>query len=85
MPKINHDISKVNFVFSLSLMWNSLISKVLNTSVPENNGILVTGSSKNSDMSAPIQFVKAKLKNVLLEHQKAGDTLDWIPVNFFNP
>ena len=85
LPKINLDISKVNFVFSSSLMWNSLISKVLNTSVPENNGILVTGSSKNSDMSAPIQFVKAKLKNVLLEYQKSGDTPDWIPVNFFNP
>ena len=85
LPIINLNISKINFVFSSSLLWNSLISKVLNTSVPQDNGLIVNGSSKNSDLCAPIQFVKAKVKNILFEQQKIGDTPDWIPNNFFKP
>ena len=62
LPKINLVLSKQNFVFSGTLIWNNLIGKLLNKSSPGENGMIVPGSSECSDVSAPISFIKKKLK-----------------------
>ena len=70
LPRINLGISKINFVFSASLMWNKLIGTLLNRCFPNPAGIMVPGSYENSDMSTPISYIKNKLKNMLLHTQK---------------
>ena len=88
LPKINRDISKQNFTFSGSLIWNSVIGLVLNKCSPNDNGIMVPGSSKCSDISAPISIIKNKLKDTLLKTQKLetpGRAKEWLPDNNFKP
>ena len=70
LPKINLDISKINFVFNATLMWNKLIGSLLNVCFPNQVGIMVPGSSKGSDMSAPISSIKMKLKHILFGIQR---------------
>ena len=86
LPKVNLDISKQNFVFSASLIWNSVIDKLLNKCSPNPNGIMIPGSSSCSDMSAPISVIKTRLKSILLNTQKTdslGRTGEWMPINNF--
>ena len=86
LPRINRDVSKQNFVFSGSLIWNSVIGLVLNKCSPNDNGIMVPGSSKCSDISAPISKIKNKLKDTLLKTQKLetpGRAKEWLPDNNF--
>ena len=82
VPKRSLNISKNNFVSKSSILWNSLISKILEKSQPGENGIIINGSARNSDLSTPIQFVKNKLRCLLLSHQKSGDPLNWVPEIF---
>ena len=49
---------------------------------PENSGVLIQGSTKNSDLCTPIPFVKNKLRNMLLDFQRGGDPNLWDPSNF---
>ena len=46
LPKIKLTISKENFVFNGSLIWNNLIGKVLNKCIPNQNGLMIPGSLK---------------------------------------
>ena len=82
IPKRFLNISKNNFVSKSSVLWNSLISKILEKAQPCENGIIINGSARNSDLSTPIQFVKNKLRCILLSHQIFGDPLEWVPENF---
>ena len=90
LPKINLEVSRLNFVFSASSIWNSLIGKLLNRCLPNSNGILVPGSSKCSDLTAPISYIKEKLKHILLRAQKLdveyqfdqSNSKEWNPSNF---
>ena len=50
-------------------------------SLPGEKGIVVNGSSKNSDLCATIPFVKNKLKKYLLDQQALGDVMEWVPEN----
>ena len=92
LPKINLDISKTNFVFSATLIWNKLIGTLLNKCFPNSVGIVVPGSSEGSDISAPISYIKKKLKDVLfgiqeLDSQSQFDkskSKEWNPENFFS-
>ena len=86
LPKINRDVSRQNFVFSGSLIWNSTIGNLLNKCSPNDNGIMVPGSSECSDISAPISTIKKKLKDILLQVQKLetpGRANEWLPDNNF--
>ena len=83
LPKMRLNIQKFNFVFSSASLWNNLIKQMLNKSKPNEKGIIIQGSSENSDMTVPIQFIKKKLKNFLLEQQKLGSPKEWSPNNFF--
>ena len=84
LPKVYLNISKNNFVSKSSVLWNSLISKVFEKCPPNESGMIIKGSVRDSDFCAPIQFVKNKLKGILLCHQKAGDPIEWVPENFCN-
>ena len=83
LPKINLDLSKYNFVFSASLIWNSLIGGLLEKCSPNSAGIMVPGSSEFSDTTTPISYIKKKLKNILLDTQKLGENDEWTAENYF--
>ena len=83
LPKIHLSKSKTNFTFKASLLWNSLVGAVLNKCSPSNNGVIIPGSTENSDMSASIAMVKSKLKELLKNIQIIGDSEEWISDNFF--
>jgi len=83
LPKLYLNISQYNYVFRSSTLWNSLIGEILEKSTPEETGIVIKGSTKNSDLSAPIPFVKHKTKQFLLACQKLGSLDIWEPGNFF--
>ena len=64
----------------------------MNRSSTNSLGIIVPGSSSNSDLSTSISLIKNKIKNVLLSTQKLDplETLigqprfmEWYPDNFF--
>ena len=83
-PKVNLDVSKNNYVFKSCIIWNNLINDILEKSQPEENGIIVRGSAKNSDFCATIPFVKKKLKQALSDIQALEDKMTWVPKNFVN-
>ena len=70
VPLIRLDLAKNNFIFQASCIWNELIQKLMNMSSTNSLGIIVAGSSNNSDLSTSISLIKNKIKNVLLSTQK---------------
>ena len=50
-------------------------------SSPGQNGVLVRGSSVNSDFCATVSFIKNKLKDILLNQQASGDVVKWVSEN----
>ena len=82
-PKVTLDISKNNFLYKSSLIWNYLIQKVLvSPPLDKYTGTVIPGSIMNSDLSASIGFVKNSSKQFLLNVQKQGDSDEWSPHNF---
>ena len=79
-PIVALDISRNNFVFKSCHLWNKLINDILEKSMPDDKGIIIIGSSKNSDFCASIPFVQQKLKANLLNQQSQGD-IEWLPEN----
>ena len=79
LPRVNLEVSRHNFVFKSALIWNKIISIVLNFKecVFWKDCIVIPGSANNSDMSASICIVKNKLKAHLLNIQKLGDENNW--------
>ena len=76
------NISKCNFAYKSSILWNTLIRKVLNKSKVSDNGIIITGSSENSDFFASVPYVNNTLKAFHLTIQKHGNDDLWEPSNF---
>ena len=92
IDKTRLDIEQRNFVFQASCTWNKLIPKLMNIGYLNSEGIIIPGSSKNSDITASISFIKNKLRDVLLFTQKLcpikdnkgnAESNDWFPENFF--
>ena len=81
LPNITLDICKYNFIFKSCSIWNSLVANIFEVSHPNQKGIIVRGSSPNSDFCTPITFVKSKLKTYLLHQQMYGDSKEWLPQN----
>ena len=77
LPEVKLSISKNNFVFKSSSLWNELIELILEKSLPNKKGVIVKGSIPNSDLCATIPFVKNKLKTLLFKQQSSGDNLQW--------
>ena len=83
-PKFSLEISRQNFVYNASLIWNGIISQVLNKCDPYPNNIMVPGSSENSDLSASISFIKNRVKKHLFLSQSLqtpGRINEWMPNN----
>ena len=67
----------MQFLFSTSRNWNEIFDKVFVQCKSQENGIVIPGSSINSDLSASIGFVKQKVKSSLLKKQNDGDPINW--------
>lgn len=93
LPRTNSEKYKVNFVFSGSLIWNSLIYKLLTKCVPSLSGIIIPGSMPCSDIhSTPVSHIKNRLRSILLDIQLVDTvghfdhhrSIEWNPENFYN-
>ena len=82
LPQIKLNVSKSNYVFSSSIIWNNLVGQIFETCQPNKNSIIVEGSQENSDFCSTVPFVKQKLKNILLSRQKLGEPSEWESSNF---
>ena len=51
IPKVRLDLSKNNFVFNACMLWNNFENIVFSRIIPDANGIMVPGSSKNSNFA----------------------------------
>ena len=81
LPGVTLEISKNNFVFQSSSIFNKLIINILQRNLPGENGIVFRGSSQNSDLCATLPFVKKKLKTILFNQQSLGNTIKWVAEN----
>ena len=77
IPKVRLDLSKNNFVFNACMLWNNFENIVFSRIIPDANGIMVPGSSKNSDLAIPISVAKNRLRTFLLMTQKQGNSIMW--------
>ena len=77
IPKVRLDLSKNSFVFNASMLWNSFEKIIFSKITPNENGIMVPGSSKNSDLAIPISVAKNRLRMYLLKKQKEGNLIIW--------
>ena len=68
VPDVPLKTSKCNFAY--------------NNSEASDNGIVIMGSSENSDLCASVPYVKNALKAFLLSIQKYGSDDLWEPSNF---
>ena len=62
--KVKLDISQQNFTYRVPEIWNDFSKIVFNRCGPEQSGIVIPGSSANSDLSALISFVKRYLLDI---------------------
>ena len=84
IPHFNLELSKNNFLCRASSTWNSLIDKVLDPCAPGENGIVIPGSGKYSDLSSSISVIKSRVKSILFQTQQEeepGCELEWLPAN----
>ena len=77
IPRVRLDVSQQNFVYQATQIWNERSKIVFNRCDPEISGIVIPGSSENSDLGASVSVIKSKLKTHLLESQKIGHSTDW--------
>ena len=77
LPQVNLDVSKQNFVYMSSKIWNKLSNKIFEKCSPQENGILIPGSAINSDLAASISIVKSKLKSYLIGSQRINPETEW--------
>ena len=85
IPRFSLEISRQNFVYNGSAIWNAVIGLVLEKCVPHSSNVIIPGSSINSDLSASIAAVKNKLKKYLMDIQKSNLPCrpnEWLPSNF---
>ena len=77
VPRVKLNITKQNFIFKSSKIWNDMSSDIFEKCSPCANGVIVPGSTRDSDLSASTGIIKNKLKCCLLSSQKLGDALQW--------
>ena len=81
LPYVSLEISRNNFVFKSSSIWNNLIENIFEKNEPSENGMIINGSTINSDFCATVPFIKNKLKTLLLSKQALGDEINWVKEN----
>ena len=75
----NLSVTQHNFIYKAAQVWNKMIQKILNS--PEldiGSGVVIPGSFLNSDLTTPIPFIKNRVKKMLHEMQRLGDTVQWL-------
>jgi len=89
LPKINLEISRCNFLFRASGLWNGMVDKLFTKCTPNDSGVMVPGSALFSDTTTPISIIKRKLKTLLFEAQKLSPNgtngKEWSMCNFLHP
>ena len=81
-PSTSSHISKNNFVSKASYNWNKLAKHIFATEeIDMDRGIIIPGSSANSDLTSTICYIKNKLRQHLIQIQKLGDPEEWSPMN----
>ena len=64
------EVSKHNFVFKATKVWNKLIGHALERNESAISGLIIPGSARNSDLSASIAFVLKVKINFLPKFSK---------------
>ena len=84
VPNYRLNVSRNQFLFFGTTIWNNVNSKIYKSlnSESQQSQLICPGSDIFSDSSAPISYVKRKLKNVLLSLQLSGDSTNWEKHNF---
>ena len=77
IPKVKLEVTKQNFVFKATKVWNDHKVKIFHKSDPSHTGIIIPGNNENSDLSISVGFAKTKLKSTLLLSQKLDDPILW--------
>ena len=72
VPLVRLDVTKQNFAFKSTQVWNDLSAKILEKCNALDNGLIIPGSAENSDLAASTSFVKSRLRDLL-----RGDPLLW--------
>ena len=81
-------------LYKSSVMWNKCtkvifnkppLSEVCHSHMKNPVKIIIPGSSTNSDLCCSISTFKNRMKEILLEIQKQGDTFEWQTPNFEIP
>ena len=81
-PSTSSHISKNNFVSKASYKCNKLAKHIFATEeIDMDRGIIIPGSSANSDLTSTICYIKNKLRQHLIQIQKLGDPEEWSPMN----
>ena len=82
------------YIYTASSMWNKCTGIIFNkpslvevwhSHMKKPEKVLIPGSSPNSDLCIPMSTFKYRLKKLLLETQKQGDTIEWQAPNFEIP
>ena len=90
IPETTLELVKNNFVFQASSIWNKIIDKLMNKCAPNNDGLIIPGSAKNSDLATPLSKIKNDLRDVLISVQKLDTAAqlgwkksdEWLEENF---
>ena len=77
VPRVKLNITKQNSVFKSTQIWNDISPEIFEKCSPNKIGLIIPGSSRNSDLSASTGIIKKRLKCHLLSSQKLGNTLNW--------
>ena len=82
LPNRKLKTSRDNFIYKSTILWNSIITRVLLSSTPMDDGMIVPGSCINTNLSAPISFAKNRVKALLIAIQSSGCSTTWENDNF---
>ena len=70
VPEVPLNTSKCNFAYKPSVLWNTLIGKVFDKSEVNDNGIIITGSSENSDFMCISSVCEKCIKNLSFDYSE---------------
>ena len=77
VPLVKLELTKQNFVFKSTTVWNDLIANIFEKCIPTDRGLVIPGSSTVSDLAASMGAIKSRVRANLLINQKLGDPILW--------
>ena len=61
IPKVRLEVSKQNVVFQATEIWDKMVKDVFQRSNTELSGLVIPGSTPNSDLSASVGYLKKQI------------------------